>query len=97
MLSAAVLVLCGVFVSAVTNDLCLNKTEYDFYIMGNLVKDFEKRIQLLKENVNGKIYSLRIIYICILYFMLNSERGLLYVKIYLFQFIIYMILYIDIT
>ena len=56
MFSVAVLVLCGVSISAAVNDLCLNKTEYDFYIIENLVKDFQKRFEQLKENVNGKIF-----------------------------------------
>ncbi|XP_060590046.1 perlucin-like protein [Ruditapes philippinarum] len=49
------LIVCGCFTSVKANDVCLNETEYDFYMLGNLVKDVEKRIQSLRENVKEVI------------------------------------------
>ncbi|XP_060574328.1 perlucin-like protein [Ruditapes philippinarum] len=34
-----------------TKSLCLNETEYEFYMISNLVKDVGERIQSLRENV----------------------------------------------
>ncbi|XP_060574261.1 perlucin-like protein [Ruditapes philippinarum] len=49
------LIVCGCFTFVKANDVCLNETEYDFYILGSLVKDVEKRIQSLRENVKEVI------------------------------------------
>ncbi|XP_060571431.1 macrophage mannose receptor 1-like isoform X2 [Ruditapes philippinarum] len=49
------LIVCGCVTSVKANDVCLNETEYDFYMLGNLVKDVEKRIQSLRENVKEVI------------------------------------------
>jgi hypothetical protein len=49
------LVFCGCFTSVMSSDVCLTKTEYDFYMLRNLLKDVEKRVQCLKENVKGLI------------------------------------------
>ncbi|XP_060590051.1 uncharacterized protein LOC132745217 [Ruditapes philippinarum] len=41
----------GIWIFYVHKSFCLNDTEYEFYMISNLVKDVGKRIQSLRENV----------------------------------------------
>ncbi|XP_060574270.1 perlucin-like protein [Ruditapes philippinarum] len=52
---AGALIVCGCFTTVKANDVCLNETEYDFYMLGNLVNDVEKRIKSLRDNVKEVI------------------------------------------
>ncbi|XP_060574347.1 perlucin-like protein [Ruditapes philippinarum] len=55
-LVSALLVCCYMTISK-ANEVCLNETEYDFYMMENLVTDFKKRLESLKENFKEMVHA----------------------------------------
>ncbi|XP_053381731.1 perlucin-like protein [Mercenaria mercenaria] len=55
MIFISALIFFGFLSCTIAKDSCYNKTDYEFYIVQNLVDDVQKRIKSLKENVNAAV------------------------------------------
>ncbi|XP_053383296.1 perlucin-like protein [Mercenaria mercenaria] len=55
MIFISALIFCGFLSCTIAKDSCYNKTDYEFYIVQNLVDDVQKRIKSLKENLNAAV------------------------------------------